>query len=274
MVAFFVISGYMLHFSMRHMDSAKQLLFHIKKRAIQCLIPWFTWGGVNYAVYHGINQISHYATDLFNGHFSGLWFLLCLFLVDTLVCVTLYVIRKKYWFQLLLLLIVGMVLIITKPYQNHLFFNVYYYYPFFVAGWLINRNKWNVVFESKYLGGLWILCFLCLVPFFTFSSSPIWLRLPLAITGTLALWFICTKFSQNRIVMLLEKVGKYTLPIYCIHVSLMKDVDFAMHSWIFIDFLLLTIISCAIALFCMALSKVFIYSPVTDLLLNGNLKKK
>lgn len=45
MVAFFVISGYMLHFSLKHIDSAKQLLLHIKKRALQCLVPWFAWGG-------------------------------------------------------------------------------------------------------------------------------------------------------------------------------------------------------------------------------------
>lgn len=230
-------------------------------------------GGVNYAVYHGIDQIHYYVLELFQGHFTGLWFLLCLFLVDTIVCITLFVCRKKNMLQLLLVFIIGIVLILTKPIQNHFFFNVYYYYPFFVAGWLVNRNNWNFLFKSNNLGGFWILSFLSLVPFFTFGGSPIGLRIPLAVTGTLALWFICTKLTRNTIIMILEKVGKYTLPIYCIHVSLMKNMDVSMHSWIFIDFIILSLISCVIALFCMSVSKVFSYSPVTDLLFNGNYKK-
>lgn len=46
MVAFFVISGYMLHYTMLHTKTPEDLLKHIYKRFIQLLIPWFVWGGV------------------------------------------------------------------------------------------------------------------------------------------------------------------------------------------------------------------------------------
>lgn len=274
MVAFFILSGYMLHYSMKHMDTIYDVLNHIGKRAIQCLLPYIVWGWVLNYTFTGSYNILNYFDDLIMGRLQGLWFLLCLFIIDSIASIILVIGKHKLWQQVALSVIVEIILLLLKNVRIPILFNVYYYLPFFIMGWLINRCAWKSLYESPLIGGAWIILFLLLTPLFTFQESPLYLRVSIAISGTMALWFICSKIEQSKITGAFELIGRYTLPIYCIHACMMSNVDLSMHTWVVYDFIRVGGLSIAIAFVCIGLSRVFSFSPVTDLLFNGHLKMK
>lgn len=229
-------------------------------------------GGCFYCISNGYNLINYIRLTC-TGEYNAIWFLLCLFVVDILVSIAVYLGKEKLWLQVLFLFVIEAVLIMMKSINIPFLFNVYYYLPFFVVGWIVNRCSLNKLFESPIIGGIWILIFLILIPLFTFQQSPLVLRIPLALSGTMALWFCCFNVTKRKVVSLLEIIGKYTLAIYCIHVCMMNNIDYLMHQWVILDVVFISSISIVIAFLCIGISKILSYSPITDLLFNGHIQK-
>lgn len=284
MPLFFMIAGFMLAFSGKKFLTIKQTFQHIKKRFIQCIIPFFMWPIVRHIMFEfpkdmSIHNMIMSVPNVLISPQTGLWFLLCLFVADTLLSILILIYNKTqkailFW---ILVITIEMALIVVKPYNIVGLYNVYYFLPFFVFGFCINKYS-LVKFLQNNLVFLILLCgFLFIIPYYNRINTPLFLRLILGICGSLSLWRICMSLFQDGFALkFFTHFGEKSMAIYCVHGIFVSYslIDLPMFQWDFLNFVLVTLASIAVSYACIWCSNIISLSPVLNLLLNGQQTSK
>lgn len=278
MVAFFIISGYMLKISSVRLTTFKGLFQHLIKRVFQLFVPIIVWGAVRfYLLYpgerYGWLEMIRYILC------KDLWFLRCLFVCDTILSLVIYLYAKFERLNiyvknvLSVLFLVFAVVLLASIKEVDFFFNCYYYLPFLVFGLLLNSVRGNVLLSSPLFLGFSIVGFCLLEHFYSFSGTSILIRYPLAILGSLSLLMICRYFYKtNWFYDYLVSIGKFTLPIYCMHLLFLKNVQAVFFEWHFLNLIILSIIAILLVVVCFIICKILSICNYTDFLFNGNSK--
>lgn len=283
MPLFFMVSGYMLAFSGRKFLTWQPFSNHITKRVIQCLVPFFMWAIFKSLVFDypsskDVYDILLSVPRVMTNPSSGLWFLLCLFVIDSLLSIFIFLdnrVGKRSWL-IVYMVLVEVALLLLMPLNIFGLYNVYYYFPFVCLGYCINRFSLENYIKNNGVFLLFICVFILLVPYYNRVFAATHVRLLIAISGSVSVWRICEGlYNDNRINKFLTYLGKNSMSIYCIHGLLMTKtiIDIPIHQWAFWNFINIMIISVIICLVCIFFSKVISLSPILNTLFNGQLLK-
>lgn len=278
MVAFFIISGYMLKFSAMRLTTLKGLCRHLSKRVFQLFVPIIVWGAVRFYLLYPEEQYGWYEMIKYV-LCKDLWFLRCLFVCDGVLSMVLFFSAKferlRIYLHNLLFVVLSVAAVVLLEYVKDVdfFFNCYYYLPFLVVGLLLNCERGNVLLSSPLCLGFSAVGFCLLVHLYTFSGTSIFIRYPLAILGSFSLLTICKSIcNTNRFYDYLVSLGKFTLPIYCMHLLFLKNVHVVFFEWHFLNLIALSIIASLLVAVCFIICKILSICNYTDFLFNGNVK--
>lgn len=218
MPLFFLISGFLTF--KEHYDSTL-----IKKRFVQCIIPFITWAFLSPVLKYGAIDLELTVKALWYPD-NGLWFLYNLFFYCAIINVTEKIsgvikVRQEY------VLLAAFVLLYALMAVFHTLFNVTqicWYFPFFAMGYYM--RKYPQLSEYKVLrivlgGGYFVA-----IPFWMMREDPLfyqWVdfgpvfsygyRLFVEIAGAYT-FFILGKMLLNRRISAISYLGTKTLGIY------------------------------------------------------------
>ena len=210
---------------------------------------------------------------------KDLWFLRCLFICDSILSVLLcfyskigrvnVYVKKLVFFTLF----IGVVILLLYLKNLDFFFNCYYYLLFLFVGLLLNSERGNMLLSTPECLGISVVCFCLLEHYYTSSGTSILIRYPLALFGSFSLLMICKNFyKSNRICASLIGLGKVTLPIYCMHLLFLKNVNVVFFEWNFLNLITLIAIAILLVIVCFIICEVFSICKYTDFIFNGNVK--
>ena len=268
MVAFFLLSGYLLSFSSKRFESFKDITRHIGRRFVQCYVPIVAWNSLKYYFLYPEEQYGFGEMASVTLCYA-LWFLRCLWICDVVLTISVWLAQKVH-------IVVGAILLVVTEIVSFglkdfdFFFNVYYYLPFLTAGFMGSNSRIIRLLTSRLCFAVCLSAYILLVARYNFSGTSILVRYPLALFGSIAFFFICKNIHVNaNISQLVCSLGRATLPIYCMHFFFLKGVDAVWVDWQLLNFVILGTLAFILAFICLAISKVLSYSLILDVMFNG-----
>lgn len=234
MPLFAIISGYLFYSTIKKYDTK----IVIKKKIWSLLVPLITCCTINILIITA-NYYLEYKTLLpnFFNEFKNLlshslWFLPAMFLSSIIV---LLIEKIKFKYKDLLYIIITIIMMILP---NYLYFPLYFYmFPYFVVGYLYNKfnlsTKLNKIRNNSLVMFLLVILFGVALSFYNYDSyiytsslsilndkRQILIDLYRFIIGFLGIivivyisGFIYEK-CKNKILILIEKIGKLSIGIY------------------------------------------------------------
>jgi len=237
MPLFMIVSGYLIIYT-KELQNWSEVWMQIKKRAAVCLVPFFVWT----ILLHPFSIPESLGLVLFQLD-KGLWFLMVLFLLNTVMIIARFVQAKikretgNTWLGLILFFgiwaVYGVILVIQTLTRNtflspHL---ILYYCPFFMGGYLFGigsiRIKMNLclrLLKSKilYFATLLLLAILFFIlnqkydMILANNKKELIIQLLSAAIGSMVIILGIAKI-EGKCKKLLSLIGRYTLEIYVIH---------------------------------------------------------
>lgn len=254
MPLFIMISGYLAGMSKKP-ESFKEALLKIKKRAVSYLVPFFVWLLLDNLISGKFAPFQAVKDVLFHLDW-GLWFLMTLFLITTLVLLADCL--PKLW-QSGSILLIAYVLFFLQSRMGNTFLSPHLtvrYMPYYIVGFFVSRyvwtwkkegNKWIVFLTGKrMLWGLWtvsLLGFICLIVKYDMvtvhDTATLLAQMAASLFGSFVCFFGIYQFFEARKAPetyaagvqvqktpFLSKIGCYTLEIYVLHFRFVTFLGF------------------------------------------------
>ena len=233
MFLFIGISGYLI----AHKKNDSKWL---KKRFFRLIVPFVIWSCI--IIYYF--KLGSYFFMFTN---PVLWYLVVLFCCDLLLCATNVLHKKKIVINIILIIIINLYCVTFPEHTCKTVKMLAIYYPFYFAGWTINRYKININFEKIYTKSSFAILYPAsmiiyglkdrneasqyvyeIINFLGFDNwadharliflgngGMIYNHLVVAPLGCVFAYLLCKMFIRFKIVRnVLSFVGKYTLQIY------------------------------------------------------------
>ena len=234
MPLFMIVSGYLVLYA-KEVNTWSGLISQIKKRAAVCLVPFFVWT----ILLHPFTIMESLGTVMFQLD-KGLWFLMVLFLLSTIMNLAKFrsnpILFGGVWllFCVLLLLQIQMGNTFLSPHLS------LYYAPFYLGGYLggvamqyfgfaktkTDKTKTDKTKTDKAGIGSVLAVVILFALFFYLNfrfdmikatnKAELIMQILSAITGSLAILLAVQKI-KGKSKQLLSLIGRYTLEIYVIH---------------------------------------------------------
>jgi len=309
---FFIISGVL------RSKCKIGLIAFIKTRAVRLLVPYVLFGILGICVYVFLGQLA--ATTLGRGNgalsivdclvglvyanggtgnmkfYSALWFLPCLFVLEIIIALILYVIANIHINRIYLFIMLALVFVCLGWVYVCLLDNFYlpfgidtaiFMAPFYCLGMALSsavevgtietRLK-SIKFKVRILGGLVTLAIFalgCVCAFLNYSITGNTIDYPTNSFGLLPLFYIAALAQTAAIVVwltligkfhILDRIGRYTLPILVLHkypIWLFQVAIPPTHSLLAVDNLPTVLLVAAVSVFlCMLVGHILIkYLP-------------
>ena len=256
MPLFIMISGYLAGLSSK-MNSIKEALTVIKKRAVSYLVPFFVWIFLSNLLSGVFTPIKALKDVLFHLDW-GLWFLMTLFIFTVLILIA--DCFPKFW-QWAVFLIFAYGLFLLQSRSGNTFLSPHLsirYMPYYTLGFLVSRyllplrekeNKLLIKLTEKNvlwcLWGISLVGFVYLIIGFDMVTVHSPLELLAQMTASLLGSFVCffgiyqlyeykkkkqtidnTSKAEFHKTPFLSRVGLYTLEIYVLHFRFVKMLGF------------------------------------------------
>lgn len=227
MAFFMVLSGFTVKF---HFNGWNEILNSITKRAINLLLPFFSWALISYCFFGGPS-----IGEILLQPDKGLWFLYVLFWIYTLFIIITHIVGNKNRFIVYLILILSYLALsyISRHIRVGGMNLIATHFLNFTFGFILadNKNllsrlslKYLFVFLPTYLilGYFWHRTSSqtitdCNVYLYNIAAAIPFKKHMIAISATLSLFIIARKFEKQFKLVKLEKLGKVTLGIYAVH---------------------------------------------------------
>lgn len=232
---FMILSGFTVR---SHFNGWNEIFKSIWKRAINLLLPFFSWALISYCFFNGAS-----IGEILLQPDKGLWFLYTLFWIFSLFIIITHIVGNKNKFVLYMVLIFSH---ITLLYVSH-YINVGGSY--LIAGHFLNFSFGYILADNKkLLSKLNVKYLFVFLPIYLFLGY-FWHRtsgtasegndvihnivqaIPfknylITLSATLSLFIIAKKFEKQLKLIKLETLGKATLGIYAIHFLLIDVLQF------------------------------------------------
>lgn len=221
---FMLASGYAVGLSSRKGVSL------IKKRLLQLMIPYFIWSFIWFSFLHPTNiQGILLHPELY------LWFCWVLFFISVLSVVCKFIsdrsgLNEELITYILSFILIGIVYFVKiRIFAVNLLAIHFFFYQLGVSMYKRHKVWKNVKLPVIVVAGIISLFLSCT---FIFGDTPFWVPLKVYIVwmffvAIFSVFFYIPLFSRyNKTVFMLTTIGRvYTLPIYLIHLTIIKIMD-------------------------------------------------
>lgn len=283
MPIFFLVSGI---FSYKKILNISLLQF-IHNRVIRLFIPYLTWSSIAFIMrlllifIAGEMSFDAFIRNSIDIYFYGesLWFLLTLFIINIFSKILVDIFLKNKFVFLILLCCITLF-----PIQIRIFslYKVQEFLLIFMLGFILSSKK-GIVFLLKertiFNVGFSIIFFLILSTSLLNDSFSLWIvkLLTTILTDIFSLYISVTilypLFKKIKFNSFLEKLGQFTLEIYCIHMMFIKYLRIPVPSFItdifIFQILCYVIISVVICLLCVWTSRLVPNLHIFNIILWG-----
>lgn len=211
---FFLVSGYFSYKANTSFNLPKTI-----KRCLTLLFPLLSWSAIETIAFH--RPWDYYITH----GFAGLWFfwaILLLVIINAIIEYILNQFKQSVWIDIAVYGCVFVVFIFLYRYTNmpdlldaRLIVSQYRY---FVIGIFLHKYlPLKKILLSYNLIPLWLLIFFTEWLYFEhLNTILIFLG---SVAGVMLVWHLCERIGNHNELLsrILAKIGRRTLPIYCIH---------------------------------------------------------
>ena len=291
MSMFMFVSGFLI----KKCESIKEYFKYIVKMIISYLLPsiLFTILTVTTLPRYKDHNVLFWLKEFVVRTDSFYWYMIVAFIINAMLALAYYIISKfnpKTLFQVLLTIAVFMILSI--PFYFIAYSNLpgllssnlmIYLIPAFILGFIVSyiermmlKNKVGIpVFVITTIGYLIIL--LLRPNFVTFENNIDFLIHQIgSLFGTIMYYYVCVFLTKHKTFEQLSIYGKYSMPLYLIHVYLIRIItpyvnQLSEYNFYSISFLLIYMITFTVG--SLFITILLCKNKYVDLILFGNIKR-